>query len=102
MLYTNYGGIASWMAEESKNSSLEEAASALPPAIFSLAQEAIQDRILNTILDELIFNSKPEVRVWISRLASPEPGMDRHRFGSGTVFFSMVPLLGIEELCFDR
>ena len=62
LLYTHYVGLANWMERNSKQP--ENDASSLPsaPITASHAQESIQDRILTKILDDLIFNSRPEVR----------------------------------------
>ena len=63
MLYSNYSGLATWLTAISKDEDAKDVAPAsdAAPTIFSSAQSSAQDRILNKILDELIFNSRPEV-----------------------------------------
>lgn len=63
MLYSNYSGLATWLTAISKDQDAQDVAPAseAAPTTFSSAQSSAQDRILNKILDELIFNSRPEV-----------------------------------------
>ena len=69
LLYTNFAGLAKWLtapkAEQDASTAVPTSAAAsgntAGPACTGTAREAAQDRILNKILDELIFNSRPEV-----------------------------------------
>ena len=71
LLYTNFAGLAKWLtapnAEQDSGVPLPTSAAAngntAAPACTGTPREAAQDRILNKILDELIFNSRPEVRI---------------------------------------